>query len=256
MTQIAVPFAGTKLDLSGRRALVTGGARGIGLQTALALAQAGAKIVLVDASAERLEEAHPKFPVPPRSHVLDITDSAAIRSLIEDEGVSVDILVNNAGVSHAAPTPETTDESWRFVLSVNLDGVFYASRAFGSLMAQKGRGSIVNISSMCGEVVTRQKHVVTAYNASKAGVNMITKTLACEWAKSGVRVNAVAPGFVDTGMLSNLPEEIVKSWQDQTPLGRLGQPEEIASVVHFLASDASSYMTGSVVMVDGGFTCW
>ncbi|MFD1984326.1 SDR family NAD(P)-dependent oxidoreductase [Mesorhizobium newzealandense] len=143
-----------------------------------------------------MAEAADQFPVKPQVHQLDVTDSKAVHDVAGRIDLCPDILVNNAGVSRAAPTNQTTDEDWRAVLSVNLDGVFYCSRTFGSLMAERGSGAIVNISSMCGEIVTRQQSVVTAYNASKAGVNMVTKTLACEWARSGVRVNAVAPGLV------------------------------------------------------------
>ncbi|MER9832775.1 SDR family oxidoreductase [Mesorhizobium sp. M0134] len=261
------PFESTsfqsKFDLTGKTALVTGGGRGIGLQIALTLQQAGAKIILTDADGIRLAEATDQFPVKPQVHQLDVTASQAIRDLAGKIGSCPDILVNNAGVSRSAPTSQTTDEDWRAVLSVNLDGVFYCSRTFGSLMAERGSGSIVNISSMCGEIVTRQVSTAsdaskagTAYNASKAGVNMVTKTLACEWAKSGVRVNAVAPGFVWSEMTDKLPEELIKAWSDQTPMARFGQPHEIASAVHFLASDASSYVTGTILFVDGGFTCW
>lgn len=242
-----------KFDLTGNTALVTGGARGIGLQIALTLHQAGATIILTDADINRLAEASERFATKPAIYQLDVTDSQAIRDLA-GKIKCPDILVNNAGVSRAAPTSQTSDEEWRVVMSVNLDGVFYCCRAFGSLMAERGSGSIVNISSMCGEVTTRQQSVVTAYNASKAGVNMVTKTLACEWARSGVRVNAVAPGFVWSEMTDKYPEDVIKAWCDQTPMGRLAHPEEIASAVHFLASDAASYMTGTIMLVDGGYT--
>ncbi|RWQ47491.1 SDR family oxidoreductase [Mesorhizobium sp.] len=245
-----------KFDLSGKTALITGGGRGIGLQIALTLQQAGAGIILTDADGSHLAEAADQFPLKPQVYQLDVTNSKAVGDLAAKIASCPDIMVNNAGVSRAAPTSQTTDEDWRTVLSVNLDGVFYCSRAFGCLMAQRGSGAIANISSMCGEIVTRQQSVVTAYNASKAGVNMVTKTLACEWARFGVRVNAVAPGFVQSEMTGKYPDEVVNAWSDQTPMGRLGQPHEIASAVHFLASDASSYMTGTILLVDGGYTCW
>lgn len=245
-----------KFDLTGKTALVTGAGRGIGLQIALTLQEAGADIILTDADAIRATEAADQFLVKPQVHQLDVTDSQSVRDLAARIGFCPDIMVNNAGVSRAAPTKHTTDEDWRVVLSVNLDGVFYCSRTFGSLMAERGSGAIVNISSMCGDVVTRQESVVTAYNASKAGVNMVTKTLACEWARSGVRVNAVAPGFVRSEMTDKYPQEVVKAWSDQTPMRRFGQPHEIASAVQFLASDAASYITGTVLLVDGGYTCW
>ncbi|MER8817337.1 SDR family oxidoreductase [Mesorhizobium sp. M0965] len=242
--------------MTGKTALITGGGRGIGLQIALTLQQAGAGIILTGTDGIRVAEAANQFPIKPQVYQLDVMDSKAVRDLAGRIDRCPDILVNNAGVSRAAPTNHTTDEDWRAVLSVNLDGVFYCSRTFGSLMAERGSGAIINISSMCGEIVTRQPSVVTAYNASKAGVNMVTKTLACEWARSGVRVNAVAPGFIHSDMIGKYPEEVINAWCDLTPLRRFGQPHEVASAVHFLASDASSYITGTVLVVDGGYTCW
>ncbi|MDX8529166.1 SDR family oxidoreductase [Mesorhizobium sp. MSK_1335] len=250
-----IPSRGN-FDLSGKTALITGGARGIGLEIALTLQDAGATIILTDADRLRADEVADQFPIKPQVHQLNVADSRAVTELTAKIGICPDVLVNNAGVSRAAPTRRTTDEDWRTVMSVNLDGVFYCSRAFGCLMAERGSGAIVNISSMCSEIVTRQESAVTAYNASKAGVNMVTKTLACEWARSGVRVNAVAPGFVQTEMTDKYPEEVLKAWSEQTPMHRLGQPHEIASAVHFLASDAASYVTGTVLIVDGGYTCW
>ncbi|WP_245274233.1 SDR family oxidoreductase [Mesorhizobium sp. L103C105A0] len=242
--------------MTGKTALITGGGRGIGLQIALTLQQAGAGIILTGTDGIRVAEAADQFPIKPQVYQLDVMDSMAVRDLAGRIDLCPDILVNNAGVSRAAPTNHTTDEDWRAVLSVNLDGVFYCSRTFGSLMAERGSGAIINISSICGEIVTRQQSVVTAYNASKAGVNMVTKTLACEWARSGVRVNAVAPGFIHSDMTGKYPEEVINAWCDLTPLRRFGQPHEVASAVHFLASDASSYITGTVLVVDGGYTCW
>ncbi|MER8823990.1 SDR family oxidoreductase [Mesorhizobium sp. M0991] len=248
--------ANSRFDLTGKTALITGGGRGIGLQIALTLQQAGAGIILTGTDDIRVAEAADQFPIKPQVYQLDVTDSKAVREVAGRIDLCPDILVNNAGVSRAAPTNHTTDEDWRAVLSVNLDGVFYCSRTFGSLMAERGSGAIINISSMCGEIVTRQQSVVTAYNASKAGVNMVTKTLACEWARSGVRVNAVAPGFIHSDMTGKYPEEVINAWCELTPLRRFGQPHEVASAVHFLASDASSYITGTVLVVDGGYTCW
>lgn len=248
--------ANSRFDLTGKTALITGGGRGIGLQIALTLQQAGAGIILTGTDGIRVAEAADQFPIKPQVYQLDVMDSMAVRDLAGRIDLCPDILVNNAGVSRAAPTNHTTDEDWRAVLSVNLDGVFYCSRTFGSLMAERGSGAIINISSICGEIVTRQQSVVTAYNASKAGVNMVTKTLACEWARSGVRVNAVAPGFIHSDMTGKYPEEVINAWCDLTPLRRFGQPHEVASAVHFLASDASSYITGTVLVVDGGYTCW
>lgn len=210
------PSLAAKYDLTGKTALVTGAARGIGLEIARTLDAAGATLVLVDLNLEATQEAASSISSSARAYALDVTDSSAVNALADDIGASLDILVNNAGVAGSAPTEQISDEHWRRILSVNLDGVFYCCRAFGSKMAKRGAGSIVNIGSMSGLIVNRPENS-PGYNASKAGVHMVTKTLACEWATIGVRVNAVAPGYV---------------------------------------ADASSFMTGSIVTVDGGYTSW
>ena len=153
---------------------------------------------------------------------------------------------------------DTSDEHWRFHMDVNLDGLFWCCRAFGRQMLAAGRGSIVNIGSMSGVIVNKPQPQAF-YNASKAAVHHLTKSLACEWAPRGVRVNAVAPTYIETpltrfGIEEN--PEMYRTWLEMTPMGRVGQPEEIASTVLFLASDASSLLTGSIVLADGGYTCW
>jgi len=243
-----------KYDLSGRTALVTGGARGIGLEIARTLVQAGASAVIADLDIESARRAGASFSPAAEAHLVDVTDPSSVRDLAKKLDRCPDILVNNAGVARVGPTANTTDEDWRFVTGVNLDGVFYCSRTFGVMMAERGSGVIVNIGSMCGEIVVRPQNG-PAYNASKAGVHMLTKTLACEWAKSGVRVNAVAPGYINTEMTSD-PSYDKSAWLNLTPMGRLGRTEEVAAAVQFLASDAASYITGSVLAVDGGYTNW
>jgi len=193
---------------------------------------------------------------------LDVTKShkvdAVAGEIIRSHG-KVDVLVNNAGVAKSDVRAEdTSDDHWRFHMDVNVDGVFWCCRAFGRHMLERGSGAIVNIGSMSGFIVNKPQPQ-SFYNASKAAVHHLTKSLAAEWGKRGVRVNAVAPTYIETPLTAfGIKEnpQMYATWLEMTPMGRVGQPDEIASVVHFLASDASSLMTGSIVLADGGYTCW
>ena len=189
--------------------------------------------------------------------VLDVTDSAAVAALAA-KYPEASVLVNNAGVAISDVRAEdTSDDHWAFHMKVNVDGVFYCCREFGRHMLAGTGGSIVNIGSMSGFIVNKPQPQ-SFYNASKAAVHHLTRSLAAEWGKRGVRVNAVAPTYIETPLtrfgMENKPMADV--WLEMTPMGRVGQPEEIASVVLFLASDASSLLTGSIVLADGGYTCW
>lgn len=248
-----------KLSLAGRRALVTGAGRGIGYACADALSEAGAHVILADLDARSAEDAAKRLADQGRSTEalgLDVTDSAAVTAAADAVG-PLDILVANAGVGRL-PTAaeEVTDDDWLAVHRVNLDGVFYCNRAFGRHMLAQGKGAIVNIGSMSGLIVNRpqgQAH----YNSSKAAVHHLTKSLAAEWADRGLRVNAVAPTYIETPLTAVAHENgMAAIWTRDTPMGRFGQVDEVASAVHFLASDAASLMTGAVVVVDGGLTCW
>jgi NAD(P)-dependent dehydrogenase (short-subunit alcohol dehydrogenase family) len=197
-----------------------------------------------------------------QSVALDVTSSAQVdevaAKVLKDYG-RIDILVNNAGVAKSDVRAEdTSDEHWRFHMKVNVDGLFWCCRTFGRQMLAQGSGSIVNIGSMSGFIVNKPQPQ-SFYNASKAAVHHLTRSLAAEWAARGVRVNAVAPTYIETPLTSfGIKEnpEMYKVWLDMTPMARVGQPEEIASVVHFLASDAASLVTGAIVVADGGYTCW
>jgi NAD(P)-dependent dehydrogenase (short-subunit alcohol dehydrogenase family) len=248
-----------KFRLDGRKALVTGGARGIDRAIGFALAGAGASVTLADIDGTAAEAAAAALRARGASAsalAFDVTDAVAVDAAARTTD-DIDILVNNAGLVTNAPALETTDADWRRVLSIDLDGVFWCSRAFGRAMVARGRGAIVNIGSMAGAIVVHPQ-AQPAYNAAKAAVAMLTKSLAAEWAKSGVRVNAVAPGYTATELtlLGRSKPEWFQTWLERTPMGRLGEPDEIAAAVLFLASDAASFVTGSIITVDGGYTCW
>jgi NAD(P)-dependent dehydrogenase (short-subunit alcohol dehydrogenase family) len=253
-----------RFKLPERTALVTGGANGIGFCIAEALAEAGAVVTIADRTPDDIDAAIQKLAG--KGHevsgvVMDVTDSARVTEVADDlvrRHGRVDILVNNAGIARSEiPAEDMEDERWLNVLDVNLNGSFWCARAFGRHMLAAGSGCIVNVGSMSGYIVNRpqgQSH----YNASKAAVHHLTKSLAAEWAPRGVRVNAVAPTYIATPInaFADPNGEMYRRWIDGTPMGRLGEPEEVASVVLFLASDAASLMTGSIVVVDGGYTCW
>ena len=247
-----------KLRLDGRQALVTGGAGGIGAACVDALLEAGATVTIVDFNIAHLESSRERLASKPVSlEQLDVTDRQAVAALAERLG-PLDVLVNNAGIGRQTAGEDITEAEWFEVMNVNLNAVFWCAQAFGRKMLRRGHGSIINIGSMAGEIVVRpQKNV--HYNASKAGVHHVTKSLAAEWAPHGVRVNAIAPGFIETPMnafaLKN-DVETTNIWLGNTPMGRVGQTHEIASIVLFLASDASSLMTGAIVAADGGYTVW
>ncbi|MFO1033948.1 MAG: SDR family oxidoreductase [Hyphomicrobiales bacterium] len=251
-------------NLTGRVAVVTGAARGIGFATAEALAEAGAHVVLTDLNGEAAEEAAKTLRGQGRkasSWQLDVTKAAEVERVAAEIRAAhggVEILVNNAGIAKSFVPAETMpDDVWHSVIDVNLNGVFYCCRAFGKAMLEKKRGAIVNVGSMSAEIVNYPQEQVN-YNASKAGVHHLTRSLAAEWGARGVRVNAVAPTYIETELTRKEVKDpaLLKHWLDATPMARMGQPSEIAAVILFLASDAASLLTGSIVLADGGYTCW
>jgi NAD(P)-dependent dehydrogenase (short-subunit alcohol dehydrogenase family) len=253
-----------KFRLDGKIAVVTGAARGIGLATADALSEAGATVVIADMDGAAAAKAAESLRVKGRDAdliELDVTDPRAVeraQAEIIKRHARVDVLVNNAGIAISFKPAETMDDAtWNKVIDVNLNGVFWCCRAFGKAMLEQGSGSIINVGSMSAEIVNYPQEQAN-YNASKAGVHHLTRSLAAEWASRGVRVNAVAPTYIETDLTRDVAQqpEIRKHWIEGTPMERMGQPSEIASVILFLASDAASLMTGSIVLADGGYTCW
>ena len=253
-----------KYDLKGRTAFITGGGRGIGLAAAEAFLEAGAKVVISDLDPAILEAGRAELAAKGQtvdSVVLDVTnpaDVARVAAEADRKYGGIDILLANAGIAWPDTGGEdTSDELWRKVIDVNLNGVFWTCREFGRAMLERGQGSIITIGSMSGLISNkpqRQAH----YNASKAGVHHLTRSLAGEWAHRGVRVNSVAPTYVDTVMSRGGFDkpELFDVWMENTPMKRVARADEIASPILFLASDASSAITGSVLVVDCGYTIW
>lgn len=245
------------VDLSGRVALVTGGARGIGRTVAENLAAAGAKLALVDVNPETLAGAVEAFRAAgcvAEAFVCDVTNSDRVNQVVEevvDKLGSLDILVNNAGITRDNLIMRMKDDQWDAVIAINLKGTFLFTRAATRPMMKARRGRIINIASVSGLMGNPGQ---ANYSASKAGVIGLTHTLARELASRNVTVNAVAPGFIATDMTAKLGEEILTKVREEIPLGRLGDPQDVADAVLFLVSPAASFITGHVLTIDGGLT--
>jgi len=234
-------------SLEGKTALVTGASRGIGTAIARELARAGASVVVAYLSAEA-EASELAGEIGGRAVQGDVSDSDGAKRVVEEAG-DVDILVNNAGVTRDGVLARMTDDDWRTVIDTNLSSVFYTCRAVTRPMMRKRGGTIVNVSSIVG---LHGNFGQTNYAASKAGLIGFTKSLARELGSRGVRANVVAPGYVKSRLTDAIPEEARAAMLVNTPLGRLGDPEDVAGAVRFLCSDEARFITGEVLLVDGG----
>lgn len=249
-------------DLQGGVAVVTGGGRGLGLEMADALAAAGMHVALLDRQADpdladRLAQAHG---VTALSLAADVTDEATLVAAVDRVRTSLGVptaLVNAAGIAIHGGGLEMSADEFRQVLDVNTTGTFLASRVVANAVREgDGRASIVNVSSMSATIVNTPQQQ-SAYNASKAAVDQLTRSLAVEWIEHGIRVNAVAPGYFASDMTRQFVQdnpELGRSWVDRIPAGRMGEPADLRGLVTFLASDASRYVVGASIVIDGGYT--
>lgn len=252
-----------KFRLDGRVAIVTGAAQGLGRAMAQALAEAGAHIAIPELNLEGARQAADEIAqlgVKTLALACDVRVTDQVRAAVEQVHAELggpDILVNNAGITRWAPAEEMSWDDWNDVVQINLTGVFLFAQACARYMLAQERGTIINIASMSGFIVNHPQPQVS-YNATKAGVSQLTKSLACEWALRGIRVNAIAPGYMNTPMAAPFFAEsrYYDNWIARVPMQRPGEPEELGGAVVYLASDASSYMTGHTLIIDGGFTCW
>lgn len=253
-----------KMRLDGKKGFVTGAARGIGKCTATALAEAGADIAIVDLDLETAEKTAAEIAEKTGRKVIalkcDVTNEEQVQNMVDTvvkELGGLDFCHANAGICINAPAEEMTYAQWKKNIDVNLNSIFLTDTIAGRYMLAHGGGSIINTASMSGHIVNVPQPQC-AYNSSKAGVILLTKSLAVEWAKKNVRVNCISPGYIGTDLVMTAPQlkPLIAQWNAIAPMGRLGHPEELGSIVVYLAGDTASFTTGSDVVVDGAFTCF
>lgn len=253
-----------KMRLDGKKGFVTGAARGIGKCTATAFAEAGADVAIVDMDIETAEATAKEIAEATGRKVIaiacDCTKEDQVQAMVDKvvaELGGLDFCHANAGICINAPAEEMTFDQWKKVIDINLNGVFLTDTIAGRYMLANGGGSIINTASMSGHIVNVPQPQC-AYNASKAGVILLTKSLAVEWAKKGVRVNCISPGYIGTDLIrtSEKLRPLIEQWNAYSPVGRLGNPEELESICVYLAGDTSTFTTGSDIVIDGAFTCF
>ena len=253
-----------RMRLDGKKGFVTGGSRGIGKCTARAFAEAGADVAIVARDLEAAQKTACEIAEATGRRVIaircDVTDEAQVQSMVDQvvaELGGLDFCHANAGICINAPAEEMSFEQWRKVLSTNLDSIFLTDTIAGRYMLAHGGGSIINTASMSAHIVNVPQPQC-AYNASKAGVIQLTKSLAVEWAKRGVRVNSISPGYIGTDLTLSSPtlQPLIAQWNAMAPMGRLGKPEELESICVYLAGDTCAFTTGADFGIDGAFTCF
>ena len=260
-------------DLTGKVAVVTGAASGLGERIAQTLAAAGAAVLVADINESGAEEVAEKINDSGASAFalrMDVADLDSVKRAVQQilsTHSRIDIGVNAAGVSGGRPEDETQIAIWHHIINVNLTGTYYCCLEYANIMKEQQYGKIINLASMSGTVVNNfpQPPIdesrllgLPAYCATKAGVAQLTKVFAAQWAKSGIRVNSISPGYMRTAMTDEIFDmpEVINSIERQTPLGRVGRPEDLDGLILYLASDTSDFMTGTEIMIDGGYTIW
>jgi len=249
-------------DLTGQKAIVTGGGQGLGKEMALALAEAGADVLVVQRRVEVAEQTAEEIRALGRDAVamkVDVSNAADVDNMVAaamDRFGKIDILINNAGVGQAIWAIDMPEEDWDRMMDIHVKGTFLCCQRAAREMRKAMKGSIVNISSMSAIIANRpqgQAH----YNTAKAAISHLTKSLAVEWTRFNIRVNAIAPGYVETALTTGgLHDEVGEIWLDMTPMRRAGRPHEIKGAALYLASEASSFCTGTILVMDGGYSCW
>jgi len=252
-----------KMRLDGKKIFVTGGARGIGKSVAIAFAEAGADVAIIDLDIEEAKktatELETNHGIQAIALKVDVTQPDEVNAMIIEILAAfgrIDVAFCNAGICMNVPAEDMTFEQWKKVIDINLTGVFLTAQAAGRVMLEQGGGSIINTASMSGHIVNVPQPQCS-YNASKAGVIQLTKSLAVEWARRNVRVNCISPGYMGTELTLNSPalQPLIEQWNQMAPLRRMGKPEELQSICVYLAGDTSSFTTGADFIIDGAFTC-
>jgi NAD(P)-dependent dehydrogenase (short-subunit alcohol dehydrogenase family) len=253
-----------RMRLDGKVSFVTGGARGIGKAIATAIAEAGSYVAIVDVDIEEAKKTAQEIKdltgVKTIAIKTDVTDQADVDNMIATilgNFGKIDIAFCNAGICMNIPAEEMTLADFNKVININLTGVFLTSQAAAKVMLSQGKGSIINTASMSGHIVNVPQPQCS-YNASKAGVIQLTKSMAIEFAKRGVRVNSISPGYIGTELTLNSPnlKPLIEKWNDMAPLGRMGRPDELQAIAVYLAGDTSDFTTGSDFIIDGAFSCF